>query len=120
MKSMMSMDVQTPTATVAKRIDWFCADSTFRAEAEAEEAEDDEEQAQYHLARLSIDDLSVLALAWRIRAQRGDKTTAAIAMALTLVARRRRAAAVSRLRILAAYRAWPPLRKLAEWAFAPR
>lgn len=114
----MSMDAQMPTATVAKSSDWFCLDPSFRPEAE--EVDDDEEQAQYHLARLSIDDLSVLALAWRIRAQRGDKTTAAIAVALTLVARRRRAAAVARLRILAAYRAWPPLRKLAEWAFAPR
>ncbi|MGJ7496443.1 hypothetical protein ACSFA8_15315 [Variovorax sp. RT4R15] len=112
------MDAQMPTATVAGRSDWFCLESTFRSEAE--EIEDDEEQAQYHLARLSIDDLSVLALAWRIRAQRGDKTTAAIAVALTLVADRRRDAAVARLRILAAYRAWPPLRKLAEWAFAPR
>jgi hypothetical protein len=67
----------------------------------------------FHLARISIADLNGLALAWRIRAQRGDRTTAAIARALTSVARRRHAAAVARACLLAAYDMSASLRKVA-------
>ena len=70
----------------------------------------------FHLARLSIEDLSGLALAWQIRAQEGDKSIAAIASALTSVVQQRRAIAVARIRTVAASQTWPPLRRLAAWA----
>ncbi|MBT2326721.1 hypothetical protein J7E62_30890 [Variovorax paradoxus] len=72
------------------------------------------EDGDLHLARLRIDDLNGLALSWRIRALQGDEATVAISEALMSVARRRCAAAVARVRILRAYLAWAPLRKLAE------
>jgi hypothetical protein len=78
------------------------------------------EDDDLYLARLSIDDLNGIALSWRMRAQQGDEVTVAIAEALMSVARRRRAAAVARVRILRAYRACAPLGKLAEWTLLRR
>ncbi|MBT2321507.1 hypothetical protein J7E62_03920 [Variovorax paradoxus] len=51
------------------------------------------EDGDLRLARLSIGDLNQLALTWRLRALRGDKTVFAIAMALESVVQLRRDAA---------------------------
>jgi hypothetical protein len=108
----MSVDVQMPMNACAENTGHHPIDPPGRRE----EMEGDD---SFHLARMSIEDLSRLALAWQTRAQKGDKTTAAIANALTSVAQRRRATAVARIRIVAASRTWPPLRKLAAWALLP-
>ena len=73
------------------------------------------EDDDLHLARLSVGDLSQIALAWRLRALRGDKTVFAIAEALESVVRQRRAAALVRRRVLAARGALAPFRRAAEW-----
>lgn len=79
------------------------------------------EEDDLHLARLSIDDLRQLASSWRALALEGDKTAVAVATALVSVvaARRHRAAAIVQVRGLGASRAWPTLRKVAEWIAAP-
>ena len=76
------------------------------------------EDDDLHLARLSIADLHQVACTWHAQALKGDKTAHAIAEALASVvtARRYRAASIARVGKLAAtLRAWPALRKLAEW-----
>jgi|EndMetStandDraft_7_1072992.scaffolds.fasta_scaffold16044_3 hypothetical protein len=73
-----------------------------------------------HFARLGIDDLDELAEAWRQRAQDGDVTVSAVAKALESVVQQRRAAAAARDRVLAARRAWAPLRRAARWAVSRR
>lgn len=79
-----------------------------------------EEDEDLHLARLSIEDLHELALSWRLRALQGDATTAAVAAAIESVVQQRRAAVAARERVLAARRAWSPLRRAAEWAVSRR
>jgi hypothetical protein len=85
---------------------------------DSEFGEDDD----LHLARLSIDDLRQVASALHALALEGDKTVIAVATALVSVVaarRHRRAAAIARVRRQGASRAWPALRKVAEWIAAP-
>lgn len=80
----------------------------------------DEEDELLRLARLSVDDLSDIALQWRLRALRGDPTTTAIAEALESVVRQRRADILARARVLAAKNALASFRKAAVWAVSRR
>ncbi|OUM01883.1 hypothetical protein A8M77_13620 [Variovorax sp. JS1663] len=74
-----------------------------------------------HLARLSSDDLHEVAEELlRRAATQGDATASLVAKAIESVARQRRAAAAARERVLAARRAWAPLRRAAEWASSRR
>jgi hypothetical protein len=103
MELMMNVDAQVPMDGITDGRDGLGADP----------------QDPLQFSRLSIEDLNGLALTWRIKAQRGDRTTAAIAGALTSVARRRRAAALVGMLYLAGYRACEPFRKfgkLAGWS----
>ena len=108
--TIMSVDAQMPMNAAAENPGHQPLDPPIRREA----MDGDD---FFRLARMSIEDLRGLALAWQMRAQAGDgKTTAAIASALTSVVQRRRAIAVARIRTLAASQTWPPLRGLAAWA----
>ncbi len=71
-------------------------------------------------ARLSVEDLTEIALAWRIEALRGDPTARAVAAALESVVRRRMAMAATRERVLNPRRAFEPLRRATRWALSRR